>query len=91
MSVAKEHQDTWFYIPRYVQKRQIDHVIKDCRDYIIHEVNKLVVFEWFGHFQVINIESYVVKFFDTEKEAMDYCLDFYSESFINEQLDLFKK
>lgn len=90
MSTAKELQDTWFYIPEYMKKRQINHLLENCRQYIVHEVGKLVVYKWNGHCQVINSESFLMKYFDTEQEAMDFCLDVFSDTKIASQLDLFE-
>lgn len=91
MSTAKELQDTWFYIPAHMQKRQINHLLENCKQYIVHEINKLIIFKWSDHCQVINTESLILKYFDTEQEAMDFCLDVYKDSGISDQLNLFEK
>lgn len=89
MITAKYLQNLWEHIPEKAKKEQINHLLKNCKENINHTVNKLTVFEISeSHFEVINTESFKVKFFDTKEEALNYCLDFYPESFKNEQIKL---
>jgi len=78
--VAKELNDIWCYYTKPQQKRHIEHLLSNCRKYIVHEVNKLVVFNWKDYCQVINTESYILKYFDSEEEALNYCLDIFENT-----------
>ena len=89
MSNASKFRSTWDYIPIKAQKEQAKHMLDNAKKYIIHEINKLVIFKMNGHFEVINKESLVVKFYDTEKECINFCLDVYPETKINEQTTIF--
>jgi len=89
MSIAKDLESTWSFMPEYAKRNQAKHLLRNCKYYIIHEVNKLKIFGWSNHFQVVNEESYKSKFFDTEEESMNYCLDVYKQTKINEQSSLF--
>lgn len=91
MSVAKDLESTWSFMPEYAKRNQAKHLLENCKKYIIHEINKLKIFEWSNHFQVVNEESFITKFFDTEEEAMNYCLDVFPETKISSQTDLFDK
>jgi hypothetical protein len=64
-------------------------MLENAKKYIIHEINKLVIFKMNGHFEVINKESLVVKFYDTEQECINFCLDVYPNSFFNIQKKTF--
>lgn len=91
MSTALELSRIWRQIPKKERDKQANHMLKSAKKYIIHEVNKLVVFNLGNdNFEVINRETLVVKFFDTEKQSIDFCLDVYPESFFNEQLNIFQ-
>ncbi len=89
MSKAKDLESTWSFIPDYAKRSQAKHLLKNAKKHIIHEVNKLKVFMWSEHFEVINEETFFVKFFDTEEEAINYCLDVYKNTKINTQSELF--
>ena len=90
MENAKTLTRTWNYFSNKARKEQAMHLLKNAKTYIIHEINKLVIFEMNGHFEVINKESLSIKFFDTEKQCIDYCLDVYPNSFFNSQNSLFE-
>lgn len=85
MSIAKDLTNTWKYFTKYGRKSQAKHLLENCTHLIIHKIGKLKIFKLNDHFEVINSESLVLKFFDTETEAMNYCLDIYPETKINEQ------
>ena len=89
MSTAKELEKTWYYFSESAKIDQARHLLVKCKDLIIHEVGKLKVFKMNGHIEVVNEESFVLKFFDTEEEAINYCLDVYPETNINEQTTIF--
>ena len=91
MSNASKFRSTWDYIPKKAQKEQAKHMLDNAKKYIIHEINKLVIFKMNGHFEIINKESLAVKFYDTEKECIDFCLDVYPNSFFNTQNNLFEQ
>jgi hypothetical protein len=90
MSNAKDLESTWSFMSDYAKKNQAKHLLENGKKHIIHEVNKLKIFMFSNHFEVINEETYFVKFFDTEEEAVNYCLDVYKETKINAQLEFFK-
>ena len=73
------------------QNEQAKHMLENSKKYIIHEINKLVIFKMNGHFEVINKESLVVKFYDTERECIDFRLDVYPNTFFNTQNNLFEQ
>ena len=85
MSIAKDLQNTWDLFSKSAKKNQVNHLLRFCQYLIIHKIGKLNVFIIGQHFEVINSESLILKFFDTETEAMNYCLDIYPETKINEQ------
>jgi hypothetical protein len=89
MNRAKDLEKTWFYFSEKVKKDQANHLLTKCKDYICHEVGKLKVFKWKFHCEVVNEESKKIKFFNTEEEAINYCLDVYPETKINEQTTIF--
>lgn len=89
MSNAKSITRTWNYFSNKARNEQAKHMLENAKMYIIHEINKFVIFKMIGHFQVINKESLVVKFYDTEKECIDFCLDVYTDSFFNTQTNIF--
>jgi hypothetical protein len=60
--------------------------LKMLKKFIIHEINSLVIFKMTAHYEVINKESLVVKFFDTEEESLNYCLDRFAGSQKTKQL-----
>jgi len=86
--VAKELNDIWFYYTKSQQTKHIDHLLNNCKQYIVHQVNKLIVFNWTDYCQVINTETYVLKYFDSEQEALNYCLDNFQNSQSAEQQKL---
>ena len=85
---AKELTRWWSYFSNKERKDQAKHMIENAKEFIIHEVNKLTVFKLNGHYEVINKESLSVRFYDTEKECIDYCLDVYPNSFLNTQTEI---
>jgi hypothetical protein len=87
----KEFKYFWKTLPESTKKWQVDFIFKNCQSNIIHEVNKLFIFKMRHRFWVINKESKHCNFFDTEQEAIDYCLDVYPQSFFNKQLGIFEK
>lgn len=88
----KDFEKMWKHFPQKVKNEQIDFLLNSSQDLIIHEVNKLVVFKMKSYsFWVINKESKHCSFFDTEQQAIDYCLDAYPQSFFNKQLGIFEK
>jgi hypothetical protein len=89
MSNASRFKSVWDYIPKKAQKEQAKHMLENVKHLIIHEINKLVIFKMNGHYEVINKESLIVKFYDTEQECIDFCLDVYPESFFNIQQNIF--
>lgn len=89
MSNASKFRSTWDYIPKKHQNEQAKHMLENAKKYIIHEINKLVIFKMNGHFEVINKESLIVKFYDTEQECINFCLDVYPNSFFNVQQNMF--
>jgi hypothetical protein len=88
MSNAKSLTRTWNYFSNNQRKEHAKHLIENAQDLIIHEINKLIVLKMNGHFEVINKESLVIKFYDTEQECIDFCLDVYPNSFENTQLKI---
>lgn len=91
MSNAKTLTRTWNYFSNNERKEQAKHMLENATKYIIHDINKLVIFKMNGHFEVINKESLVVKFYDTEQECINFCLDVYTNSFFNTQNNLFEQ
>ena len=85
MITAHDLQNTWDLFSKSTKKSQAQHLLRFCQFLIIHKVGKLNVFKIGEHFEVINFESLVLKFFDTETESMNYCLNIYPETKINEQ------
>jgi hypothetical protein len=90
MTNAKTLTRTWNYFSNKARKEQSKHLLENAKDLIIHEINKLKIFKMNGHFEVINSESLSIKFFDTEQESIDFCLDIYPNSFFNKQKCLFE-
>jgi hypothetical protein len=89
MKNAKTLTRTWNYFSNNARKEQAKHMLEKAKDLIIYEINKLKIFKMNGHFEVINSESLSIKFFDTEEDCINYCLDIYPNSFFNKQKSLF--
>lgn len=89
MTNAETLKNTWKYFTSRAKKEQAKHLLENCKNIMFHEIGKLKCFKLNGHIEVINAESLVLKFFDTEQEAVDYCLDFYHDIKINEQTTIF--
>jgi len=87
--VAKELNAIWFYYTKQQKLNHIKHLLTNCKKYIVHEVNKLIVFNWKDYCQVINTESNTLKYFDSEEEALNYCLDAFKNSESSKQEKLF--
>lgn len=87
---AKRRSEVWAYLPKYIQKRHAQHLLKKLVNYETR-VGKLVIFQHHGHCQVINEESLVVHFFDTMSEAVNFCLDNYEEAQFTTQGSLFEE
>lgn len=88
---AKEFKDFWENLPESTRKWQVDYLLQNSKTYLVHEINKLSIFKTKNRFYVINKESKHCNFFDSEQEAIDYCLDVYPQSFFNNQLGIFEK
>jgi len=68
-------------------EKQAKHLIQNCAemDLCIHKINKFLIFKFLS-FEVVNSEKLSIDCFETEQEALDYCLDRYSGSKIPTQL-----
>ena len=80
MSIAKNRQDTYQSMPKHIVDEQAKHLIRKCDEYCKHTINKFKVFVWENFAEVVNTESLCIKCFDSENEAVNYCLDFYNHS-----------
>ena len=87
-TTAERYKSTWDHIPKNAKKIQAKHMLDNANEFIIHEINSLVIFKMTAHFEVINKESLIVKFFDTEKESLDYCLDRFEGSKKTKQVSI---
>ena len=85
-TTAQKYKSTWDYMPKNTQKIQAKHMLDTAKKFIIHEINSLGIFKMTAHYEVINKESLVVKFFDTEEESLNYCLDRFAGSQKTKQL-----
>ena len=89
MSVAKERTETYKYFPRFGIVAQAKHLIEKALDYRIHKVNDLHIFKFKDYLETVNEKTMTIKCFDTEQEALDYCLDYYESTKKIEQQSLF--
>lgn len=80
-------QENWDLMPKKLQKAQAKHLVNKFNPK--HKINILFVFEFGDSFLVINKDNLVTKVFEDEKEAVNYCLDNYSNSKEVEQIGLF--
>ena len=94
--MSKEFQKIWDSFPKQVKIEQAKHFLNNCKS--IHKVNKLIVFEVLmafrgnrGNYVVVNEETLHCKFFDTEEESINYCLDVYQKTFSSYQTELFER
>ena len=88
--MGKGFNKTWELFSKTEKKINVNHWLRKSLDARIHKVNVLNIFKFSEtHYAVINEETLVCKFFDTEQECIDYCLDVYPNSFPSEQLKLF--
>jgi len=90
--MGKEFNKTWEFFSNRDKKQNVRYWLNHSEETLIHKINKLVVLKFSDtHFSVINKETLNCKFFDTKEEAIDYCLDVYTNSFFNTQLNLFEE
>ena len=89
MSNAKQLTNTWQFFTKRDKKIQVKHLINNCQDLVIHKINKFLIFKMNNHIEVVNSESLFLFFFDTEKEAINHCLDKFENSSINIQEKIF--
>lgn len=90
----KDFEKMWKHFPQKVKLGQANHLLDNCMEHAIHQVNKLVIFNIGNpnpYYWVVNKESKHCSCFETEQQAIDYCLDFYPQSFFNVQLGVFEK
>lgn len=88
---VKLFEKIWQNLKPRVQNEQAKYWVEKCNDKMIHSINKLCVYRLSSElFIVINIESLHCKFYSTEDESINYCLDLYPKSFFNNQTKLFE-
>lgn len=82
-----KHTEKYKYLERSIVKKQAKHLIENCSEMnlCIHKINKFLIFKFFSY-EVVNSEKLTIECFETEQEAIDFCLDRYSGSKIPEQL-----
>ncbi len=88
MTAAEQRQDTLKSLPKHIVKRQAKHYIDNCENFCIHSINKFKIYKWTEFFEVVNTETFFIKCFDYEKDALNYCLDNYEDSKLSNQLEL---
>lgn len=90
MSKAKNKEKTFWYFPTRAKKDTARHWLT-LKDHFVHEIGKLKVVA-FGKDDVvvINEESLKIQFFDSEQEALDFCLDVYPQTKTTKQRELFE-
>lgn len=89
MSLATEKQHIYDLLPKKVREDQAKILIEKLSKYCTHTINKFKVFNFKDYSEVVNTETLFIKVFETEMQAIDYCLDFYKDSKIAEQSSLF--
>lgn len=84
-----KHTDKYKFWKESDVKRQAKHLIDNCndKDFCIHQINKFLIFK-FLFYEVVNSEKLTIECFETEQEAINFCLDRYSGSKIPNQLSL---
>ncbi len=89
MRKSKDREKTFWYFPTRAKNDTARHWLT-LKDHFVHEVGKLKVIS-FGNDDVVvvNEESLKIHFFESEREAMDFCLDVYPETKEMKQGELF--
>jgi hypothetical protein len=84
------HLDKYKYMDKKAVENQAKHLAENCSemDLCIHKINKYLIFK-FLNYEVVNSEKLTIQVFETEQDALDYCLDIYKGSKIPEQSKLF--
>ena len=82
-----EATDKYKFMPESAIKNQARHLATKCTNDAVHKINKYLIFK-FRAWEVINTEKLTIQVFNTEQEAIDYCLDRYKESKIPIQIEL---
>lgn len=74
-------------MPKSAVESQAKHLVKNCSemDLCIHKINKFLIFKFLS-FEVVNSEKLTIDCFETEQEAIDFCLDRFSGSKIPVQM-----
>lgn len=67
-------------LTKETHKEQAKYIIENGSEIILHEIKKFLVIELIGICAVINKESFMMKYFYTEEEALNYCLDNYKNA-----------
>jgi hypothetical protein len=80
--------DKYKYQNKKSVERQAKHLSDNCADMdlCIHKINKFLIFKFLS-FEVVNSEKLTIDCFETESEALNFCLDRFSGSKIPEQKD----
>ena len=73
--------DKYKYMSKSAVKSQAKHLVENCSemDLCIHKINKFLIFKFLS-FEVVNSEKLTIDCFETEQEALDFCLDRFSGS-----------
>jgi hypothetical protein len=81
-----KHTEKYKYMDKKAVERQAKHLIQNCsdKDLCIHRINKFLIFKFYS-FEVVNSEKLTIECFETEQEALDFCLDRFSGSKIPSQ------
>lgn len=56
---------------------------------LLHKINDLHIYQSINRVSLINTQTNTLKYFKTEEEAVNYCLDHYKQSKLTEQQKLF--
>lgn len=90
MYTGKDREKTFFYFPTRTKNDTARHWLT-LKDRFIHEVGKLKMIAFSeDDVVVINEETLKIHFFDSETEAMNFCLDVYPETKEMKQGELFE-
>ena len=74
---------------QHLMKRFAKDYLAHCDEFLVHKINTLFVYNFTIWVEVVNEISLEIKTFETEKEALDFCLDNFTASKKTKQGSLF--
>lgn len=87
MTRAEEFEKTFYYFSKK-EKKEYAKFLLGCKESITHVIGILTIVSTGNLHNVVNTESLHINFFDSEKEALNHCLDCFAGTKV-EQKQLF--